>query len=135
MHTAIKPLTLDELIAIASQEQAKHKERFGEKISPFSLLCALTAHVLAHNLPAHSERLLAREHDKIESSFAMDILAANDLPITLWLPEERQEQLYGGIEPMLFDKMPPDIFAHYERLLGRKPAEMDPLNWDATELG
>ena len=135
MQTAIKQLTLDELIAIAGQEQAKHKERFGEEISPFSLLCALSAHILARNLPAHAERFLAREYDKIESTFAMDILAVNDLPMSLWIPEERQVQLYGGVEPMLFEKMPTDIFAHYERLLGRKPADDDPLNWDATEIG
>lgn len=135
MQNAIKQLTLDELIAIAGQEQAKHKERFGEELSPHSLLCALSAHILARNLPAHAERFLAREYDKIEQSFAMDILGANDLPGSLLLPEERQVQLYGGIEPMLFDKMPPGIFAHYERSLGRKPADNDPLNWDATEIG
>ncbi len=70
MQPAIKQLTLDELIAIASQEQTKHKERFGEEMSPFSLLCALSTHVLAHNLPAHAERFLAGDYDKIASTFA-----------------------------------------------------------------
>ncbi len=136
MTDAIKQLTLDELIAIASSEQDKHKERFSEEMTPFSMLCALSAHVLAHNLPAHAKGFLARDYSKIEQTFAMDILAANDLPCSLWIPEDRQKQLYGGVEPMLFEKLPTDgIFEHYDRMLGRKPADDDPLTWDATEVG
>jgi len=119
-------LNEDDLIGIAEQLKRQRPD-----IAPLELLTALSARVLAHHIPQKRDALLAGDCDKVAQTFAMEMLRLNDKPASMWLGEDRQEQSYGGIEALLFGKLPDGIFEHYARLLGRsdKPA-YDPLTED-----
>ena len=129
--------SLDDLIKMADEIKAKHLADYPDfpAMAPFDLLTAMSARILAAYIPEHSKTLLDRQHGNAEQSFAFDILGANNLPASLWISAERQTELYGGIEPMLFEKLPEGIFDHYRRLLGRNPGHDDPLTWECTEVG
>ena len=47
----------------------------------------------------------------------------------MWLDEDRQVAAYGGIEPLLFGKLPDGIIEHYARLIGvtENPPLLDPV--------
>lgn len=101
--------SIDDLIKMSEDIQAKHAATQSREVSlsPFELLCAMSAQILAAYIPAASEALLNREFGQVEQTFAMEMLGLNQLPASLWIGEERQRELYGGMEPMLFQTLPP----------------------------
>ncbi len=129
--------SLDDLIKMADEIRAKHAADHPQDVvlTPFNLLCAMSARVLAAYIPERSEALLSGQCSQVEQTFAMEMLGLNQLPASLWISEERQKELYGGMEPMLFQKLPRGLFLHYAKLLGRDPRDDDPMSWDATEVG
>ncbi len=129
--------SLDDLIAMAEQIKAKHQAENADSTGmvPFDLLCAMSAQILAAYIPEQKEALLERRYSHVEQTFACEMLSLNGLPSSLWISEERQRELYSGTEPLLFQKLPQGIFAHYAQLLGRRREDDDPMNWKASEFG
>jgi hypothetical protein len=109
--TKIRPLTNEELTALAAKIQAEYGSDF--RPSPFGLLEALSAHVLAHHIPEHAELFRSRERSDIERDFAVELLGLHGYPETPWLQEEEQERFYGDKVLTLFDKLDDELLARY----------------------
>lgn len=112
-----------ELIAAAEQIQLAQPE-----ITPYQLVLELCARVLAAAFPAKSAPILAGDYHQVVTSFAFDMLGANNKPASMWMGEEQQRKHYGGVEALLFGSYPDGIFEHYAKSIGKvdNPPELDP---------
>jgi len=126
-------LSEDELI----ERQTKLEGEFPQA-TPIEILTKLSEQYLAALFPEYAQSLLAGDQHKITQGFAHDLLHANGMSnaTSMWTPEERQRQIYGGSQALLFAKADDDLIAFYKGKLA--PADRnfnpDPLTWDAAEF-
>jgi len=124
MTDSSRILNESDLTEIAASIQEKQPD-----IVPYSLMCELSMRFLAHAIPEKRSQILAGDFSQVHQTFALEMLRLNDKPSTMWLDEDRQVAAYGGIEPLLFGKLPDGIIEHYARLIGvtENPPLLDPV--------
>ena len=133
MSDTARILSEDELI-----ERQTRLEQELPQATPIEILTKLAEQYLAARFPEHAKALLSGEHFKIAQGFAYDLLHANGFSnaTSMWIPEARQREIYGGSQALLFAKVTDDLIDFYRRKL--KPQDTgfnpDPLTWDCDEV-
>lgn len=136
MTNPAQPRTLSEaeLIELQSRMEREKPDQW-----PIERLTRLSAHYLAALFPQHAEALLAGDHDKIAQGFAFEMLSENGFRscTSLFTPEEKQRETYGGSEALMFSRLPEGIIEFYGKKLDPKTETFnpDPMTWDAKEFG
>lgn len=129
---AINAMTNQELVALVENLQA---EQHGDMaLTPLGLLEALSAHVLARNIPEKAAFFLSRERRDIETAFVKEVLLSHKFPASIWLEEDEQRRLFGGIETLLFDNLPDGIFERYALLANRVHTGEDSISGLDAEI-
>lgn len=90
--------------------------------TPYDKILRLAEAFLAERFPAHADKIKAGDCYGIVSPFVMDLLSHHKIPSLLHrMDEERQEQLIGGVEELLFEDVPDTLVAFYATKFGAPP--------------
>jgi hypothetical protein len=123
MHTneEILKISMAELDDMAARIQAKYSAGHPDRaaIYPLDLVIAMSKQVLASYFPEHSQSLLAETRSATVEHFVLNLLSVNEIPPSLWLLPEQQEELFGGREVELFQKPIGSIITNCGRRLNR----------------
>lgn len=95
--------------------------------SPYEQLLELAAGFLSARFPERAASIAAGDHWRIIESFTIDALTHHGFSTCLHrLSTERQQQLIGGIEGLIFEDLPQALIDFYQRKFDQ-PAPVDVL--------
>lgn len=99
-----------------------------EAASPYERLLERAAGFLSARFPERAAAIAAGDHWRIIDSFTMDALTHHGFPTCLHrLPNERQQELIGGIVELIFEDLPQELIDFYGRKFDQ-PAPVDILD-------